>query len=415
MSLSFAQIAAISRRLPAMRAMRHRNFRWYWLSTSAQASARGMQFFVLGWLVLELTDSVSQLGLVIFLYGVPNLALMLLGGVLADRWERRFLLLVSQGFVSAVIFILAILTALGVISLWHIYAATFAMGVIQGLNMPSRMAIVSDLVDREDLMNAVALNMAVMNGGRVLGPVIAGGLIELWGIGPALLLNGAAYVLGAGFLLLVKGVSRPPVTGNTTIIRELSLGVRYFLGSPVALTVIGMGFALGFFGMPYIQILPAFAKESLQVGAAEAGFLLTSAGIGSLIGAMILASMGNFQRKNWVLMASAIIFGVSLFVFAWSSWYWVSWCILLFVGLGSMTYISTTTTVLQLTAPAEMHGRLLSIWTLSAALMFIGALPMGVVADTLGWNVALAGGAALCLTVFLLLGVWRPTLRRLAL
>ncbi len=223
-----------------MRALRHRNFRWYWLSTSAQASARGMQFFVLGWLVLELTDSVSQLGLVIFLYGVPNLALMLLGGVLADRWERRFLLLVSQGFVSAIIFMLAILTAVDVISLWHIYAGSFVMGMIQGLNMPSRMAIVSDLVDRDDLMNAVALNSAVMNGGRILGPGLAGGLIELWGIGPALFLNGALYVLGAGFLLLVTGVSRPPVAGNTTIIRDLSLGVRYFLGSPVSLTVVGM-------------------------------------------------------------------------------------------------------------------------------------------------------------------------------
>ena len=183
--------------------------------------------------------------------------------------------------------------------------------------------------------------------------------------------------------------------------------------SPVALTVIGMGFALGFFGMPYIQVLPAFAKESLKAGAAEAGFLLTAAGIGSLAGAMILASMGNFQRKNWLLMASALTFAVSLFVFAWSSSYWVSWAILLFVGLGSMTYISTTTTVLQLTAPREIHGRLLSIWTLSAALMFIGSLPMGVVADTLGWRVALSGGACLCLTVFLCLGIWRPTLRRL--
>ena len=153
-----------------------------------------MQFFVLGWLVLELTDSVTQLGLVIFLYGAPNLALMLLGGVLADRWERRFLLLVSQGFVSAVIFVLAILTAVAVISLWHIYAASLVMGVIQGLNMPSRMAIVSDLVERDDLMNAVALSSAVMNAGRILGPGLAGGLIELWGIGPALFLNGACYV-----------------------------------------------------------------------------------------------------------------------------------------------------------------------------------------------------------------------------
>ena len=291
LALSFAQIAAIGRRLPAARSLRHRNFRWYWLSTSAQASARGMQFFILGWLVLELTDSVSQLGLVMFLYGVPNLALMLLGGVLADRWERRFLLLVSQGFVSAIIFILAILTAVDVISLWHIYAATFLMGVLQALNMPSRMAIVSDLVDRDDLMNAVALNSAVMNAGRIFGPGLAGGLIQIWGIGPALFLNGALYVIGAGFLLLVTGISRPPVTGNTTIIKDLSLGVRYFMASPVALTVVGMAFALGFFGLPYIQVLPAFAKDYLEVGAAEAGFLLTAAGIGSLIGALMLASL----------------------------------------------------------------------------------------------------------------------------
>ncbi len=413
MALSIARIAAVGRSLPAFRALRHRNFRWYWLSTSAQAGARGMQFFVLGWLVLELTDSVSQLGLVIFLYGVPNLALMLLGGVLADRWERRLLLLVSQGLTAAIIFVLGILTAADLISLWHIYTASFMMGIIQGLNMPSRMAIVSDLVDRDDLMNAVSLNMAVMNGGRVLGPVVAGGIIEVSGIGPALFMNAAIALMGVVFLLAVTEISRPPAAEKTTIFRDLTDGVRYFLGSPVALTVIGMGFALGFFGMPYIQVLPAFAKESLEAGAAGAGFLLTAAGVGSLAGAMILASMGNFQRKNWLLMASALTFAVSLFVFAWSSWYWVSWAILLFVGLGSMTYISTTTTVLQLTAPREIHGRLLSIWTLSAALMFIGSLPMGVVADTLGWRVALSGGASLCLTVFLCLGIWRPTLRRL--
>ena len=413
LALSFAQIAAIGGRLQAFKALRHRNFRWYWLSTSFQATARGMQFFVLGWLVLELTDSVSQLGLVIFLYGAPNLALMLLGGVLADRWDRRFLLLVSQGVVAGVIFILAILDVSGLILLWHVYAASFLMGVLQALNMPSRMAIVSDLVGREDLMNAVALNMAVMNGGRILGPALAGGLIELMGIGPALFLNGAGYLLGAVFLLLVSGISRRPEAGDTTILRDLAEGVRYFLASPVAVTVIGMGFALGFFGMPYIQVLPAFAKESLKVGAAEAGFLLTAAGFGSLTGTMILASLGDFRKKNLLLMVSSVGFGLCLFIFARSSWYWVSWVILLFVGLSSTAYISTTTTVLQLTAPPEMHGRLLSIWTLSAALMFIGALPMGVLAETLGWQTALAGGAGACLVVFICLGIFRPTLRRL--
>ena len=149
-----------------------------------------MQFFVLGWLVLELTDSVSQLGLVIFLFGVPNLTLMMLGGVLADRWDRRLLLLVSLGLTAGIIFILGILTVWNLISLWYIYAGSLMLGMIQGLNMPSRMAIVSDLVGQDDLMNAVALNSAVTNAGRTLGPGLAGGLIALWDIGRALLLNG---------------------------------------------------------------------------------------------------------------------------------------------------------------------------------------------------------------------------------
>ena len=138
MALSIAQITDVGQRLTAFRALRHRNFRWYWLSTSAQATARGMQFFILGWLVLELTDSASQLSLVIFLFGVPNLTLMMLDGVLADRWDRRLLLLVSLGRTAGIIFILGILTVWNLISLWHIYAGSLILGMIQGLNMPSR-------------------------------------------------------------------------------------------------------------------------------------------------------------------------------------------------------------------------------------------------------------------------------------
>lgn len=145
---------------------------------------------------------------------------------------------------------------------------------------------------------------------------MAGGLIALWDIGPALLLNGTCSLMAAGFLLVVARTSRPSRDVKTTILSDLAQGIQYFLGSPVALTVIGMGFALGFFSMPYIQVLPAFAKESLQVGVGGAGLLLSAAGIGSLVGPLILESMGNRGQKHWLLMTSAGTFSVSIFALA---------------------------------------------------------------------------------------------------
>ena len=407
----FAQITATRDKLQAVRALRHRNFRWFWFSANAVAIARGMQFLTLGWLVLELTDSATQLGLVVFLYGIPNLTLVLFGGIFADRIDRRKLLVSSQAVVTIIVFALAVLTITGLVALWHIYAATFILGALQALNMPSRMAIVADLVRREDIMNAVVLNSAVMNYGRILGPALAGGIIEVTGIGPALYINAGCYFVGTVCLFLIKGLSPGTAARKTPIMGDLLEGLRYFRSTPVAFTVIGIGFAFGFLGMPYVQVMPAFAREALGVGAGGAGLLITAAGVGSLIGTLVLVSLGNFRYKNWLLIGSFFVFGVGLFLFAWSSWFWLSWALLLFVGMGSMVPMGTT--VLQLTVPSELQGRVLSLWYVSAGLMFIGALPMSVVAETLSWPIAIAGGAGLFLLVALWLGVWQPALRRL--
>jgi MFS family permease len=407
----FAQITATSHKLQAVRALRHRNYRWFWFSANAVAIARGMQFLTLGWLVLELTDSAAQLGLTVFLYGIPNLTLVLFGGIFADRIDRRKLLVSSQAMVCIIIFILAVLTMTGLVALWHIYVGTFILGVLQAINMPSRMAIVADLVGREDIMNAVVLNSAVMNYGRILGPAMAGGIIEITGIGPALYVNAGCYLIGTVCLFLIKGLSQGTVARKTAILGDLLEGLRYFWSTPVAFAVIGTGFAFGFFGMPYVQVMPAFASEVLGVGAGGTGLLITAAGVGSLIGTLALVSLGNFSHKNWLLIGSFFIFGVGLFLFAWSPWFWLSWVLLMFVGMGSMVPMGTT--VLQLTVPPELQGRVLSLWYVSAGLMFIGALPMSLVAEALGWPIALAGGAALFLLVSLWLGVWQPALQRL--
>ncbi len=406
-----AQILSIGRRFQTFRALRHRDFRWFWIGANAQAWARGMQFLILGWLVLELTNSASSMGFMIFLYGVPTLAFVLFGGAFADRFDRRGLLMLTQTLVAILILGLAVFQTAGLVALWHTYVVAFVLGTLQAINTPARLAIVRDLVDRDDLMNAVLLNSAVMNSGRILGPALAGFVIELAGITPALYLAAGCFGLGTVTLLMVHRAPLPARDRDSTILSELWGGLRYCWSNPVTFTVIGIGFAFGFFAMPYTQLLPAFSKLVLGTGAGGAGLLITGAGIGSLSGTFIMASLGNSSRKSWLLLGCIFLFGISLFCLAWSAWFWLSWAILFLVGMGSIVPMGTT--VLQLSVPAEYQGRVMSVWYVSAALMFIGSYPMTLVAEYISWTAAFAGGAAIYLAVALVLGVWRPTLRRL--
>ena len=406
-----AQILAIGRKIQTFRALRHRDYRWFWIGANAQALARGMQFLILGWLVLELTDSASRMGFMIFLYGIPTLGFVLFGGTFADRFDRRVLLMLTQALVGVVVLGLAVLQTAGLVVLWHTYAAAFILGTLQAINTPARLAIVRDLVDQDDLMNAVVLNSAVMNSGRIIGPAVAGGVIELAGITPALYLAAVCFGIGTVTLLLVHPVPMPSRGERPNILAELWGGLRYCWSNPVTFTVIGIGFAFGFFAMPYAQLLPAFAKLALDTGAGGAGLLMTGAGIGSLSGTIIMASLGNTPHKNYLLLGCIFLFGISLFCLAWSPWFWLSWAILYLVGLGSIVPMGTT--VLQLSVPTELQGRVMSVWYISAAFMFIGSYPMTLVAEHLSWTVAFAGGAGIYLTVAFVLGVCRPTLRRL--
>ena len=214
-----------------------------------------MQFLILGWLVLELTDSASRMGFMIFLYGMPTLGFVLFGGIFADRFDRRGLLMLTQALVGLLVLGLAVLETAGLVALWHIYAAAFVLGTLQAINTPTRLAIVRDLMDRDDLMNAVVLNSAVMNSGRILGPALAGGVIELAGVTPALYLAAGCFCVGTVTLLMVRRVPLAARDRRSTILSELWGGLRYCWSNPVTFTVIGIGFAFGFFAMPYARRL----------------------------------------------------------------------------------------------------------------------------------------------------------------
>ena len=409
-----SQTSTVSHRFQVLSAFRHSNFRWFWLNGATQAMAQGMQFLVLGWLVLEITSSSSQLGMVIFAFGVPNLLFAMLGGIIADRANRLKLLITTRLDVTALIFALAILRITNLLDIWHVYAVVVLLGTIQALNMPSRQAIVPDLVERDDLMNAVSLHIMVNQTGQIIGPAAAGGIIELVGIGPALLVNAGLYLSGIVFLLFIKGLPRQAAAKGATLLADLRAGVQCVWSTPILYTLIGMTVALAFFALSVRQVMPAFAKDVLDIGAGETGLLLLALGLGSLIGNVIIAALGDIRRKARLLMASVLLHSVVLTLFAWLPWYWASWTILLFVGATSFgLFLPLVITLVQLNAPTELRGRVVSILGLAPAFHFVGALPLAAAADAISWPVAVTGGAALSFCVALWLGVWRPVLRKL--
>ncbi|MDA0768997.1 MAG: hypothetical protein BZY79_00630 [SAR202 cluster bacterium Casp-Chloro-G4] len=410
-----AQSAAVGTRFQAISALRHRNYRLYWLSGLGQAMAVGMQFLILGWLVLQLTNSASQLGLVIFLYGLPNLSMLLFGGIFADRVDRRLMLVYSQMAVTALVLLAATLTLLQLISIWHIYGIALVLGVIQGINMPARISIVADLVPREDILNATSLNMAVFNTGRIIGPSIAGGIIDYVGLGHALFINAALYAMGVLFLLMMSGVPSKTARNHGNLLIGLWEGVRYTAVTPIAYSLVGLSFAFGFFGAAYIQVLPAFAKDVLRVNASGAGWLISASGIGSLFGSMYMASLGNTRHKSALLIGMITLFGVMLFFYSLSPIYVLSFIILLIAGIGFTGFISMGTTIFQLSTPMELRGRMMSQWLVGAATQFVGAFPISLAAEYLGWHTAMAGSALMMLAMVFWLGIYRPTFRQLKL
>ena len=395
---------------------RHRNYRWVWFAGIGQAIGQGMQMFALTWLTLDLTDgSLSRVGIMIFFQGVPILGLSIFGGVLADRLDRRSVLVAGQLGLMATLFVLATLTIAELVQLWHVYVAAVLVGTGRAFVSPARMALIRDVVERKDVMNAVVLNHVVLNGSLIFSASLAGFIIDRVGMGAALYLDGSFYLMGAVVLLFIRGLhnfrSGEP---RATMGRDLVEGLRHVWSSPVILSILVLGFALTFFGSSYGSLLPAFAREVLDLGATKAGFLRSAMGLGAFIGILVLVALGDFRYKNWLWLGAGLLFIVALFVFAITPSFELSLVVLFLVGMGEMTFVSMGGVMLQLLVPRTLQGRVISLWTTVGALMFLGALPMGIVGDVFNLRAAIAGGAVICLIFFLWIGVVKSRVRRLS-
>lgn len=399
--------------IQALRALKHPNFKWFWFGAVGATTAQGMQQLTLGWLVLELTDSASQLGIVIFLQGVPMMIFMMYGGVLADRLSRIKLLIFSQLATMPILIILGVLAATDNATVWQVYVASLIIGVIQAIMFPARQAVVRDVVPREDVLNAVVLNSTLQNITMILGPSMAGFIIAGLGIASALYVNAGLYIIGVLSLFMIQGVNAKPPTTKTTVAREMVDGVKYTWKVPPVFATIAIGCAMGFFIHPVSQLMPAFAKQELGLGAEGAGTLLMFAGIGSLVGNATMAVLGDIRLKWWIMLWAAVLYGIAIFAFSFVSAYWVALFLMLFVGGGRMVFVSLGSTLIQLMTSQGFTGRAMSLWSVGVALMFIGALPMGFVGDLISLRFSIAAAAVIYLLLTFWLGfLWSP-LRKL--
>ena len=394
---------------------RHPNFRLYWSGALLSNVGTWMQTLAQSWLVYQLTGSALLLGAVNFLQGVPALFLSLLGGVLADRIERRTLMLGTQAVQMLLAFLLAGLTLVRAVRVEHVMVIAFLSGLVNAINTPVRQGIISDLVPRSDLQNAIAVNSAQFQTSQLLGPAIAGLVVARAGAGWAFLLNGLSFVAVIVSLVRLRLPPRTPPAQRLSLWQSAGEGIRFVFRHEVLGTLVLIAGVPAVFGRPGQQsLMPVFAEEVLHVGAPGLGVLMSASGAGALAGALVAASLGTFRRRGLLQLATGIAYGIALVLFASSRRLDLSLALLFTAGACSMVFSSINQTFLQTLAPDHMRGRVLSVLTLTTfGLMPLGSMAAGAAAQQWGAPAVVAGGGAVCALFALGILLTRPRLRNL--
>ena len=390
------------------RVWRQGDFRWYWLASSIQGLGQFTQFMVIVLLVLEITGSRAQSGLVVSLYGVPNVSFLLVAGLVADRFDRRHIMMVTQAVVGGIIVALAFLTIADLVSIWHVYIAVVFMGVFQSLSMPARMSIIGDLVDQPSVLDAVAMQNAAVHAGRMIGPPVAGVIIEIWGVGASLGFIAGCCVFSVAMVGNIGPIARSTAPAAQSVFRNFADGVSYIKNSPMVLTVIVITCAFGGFAMSHMQVVPAMTEDVLGIGPAEIGVLFMGSAIGSLAGSMILPaiSRANVYRA---LLLSLLVFAVVLILFAWSNWFWLTFAFFSLVGVTGVGMVwPLATTMIQLETTSELRGRVMGMLQFTPGFHFLGAYPLALAAGQWGWELAITGATCLSLATTVWFAFVRP-------
>jgi MFS family permease len=393
---------------------RHRNFQLYFGGQLISVAGTWMQIIAQGWLVYQLSHSELELGIVGFASAIPSLLVSPWGGVIVDRLPKRNLLVITQTSAMLLAFILSWLIFRNTVQVWHIIAIAALLGLVNAVDGPARQAFVVEMVGREDLRNAIALNSMMFNSARIIGPALGGLLLATVGAGWCFFINGVSFLFVIAGLLLMRISASYRADKASSPWQALIGGVRYTLEHMDLFGLILLALIFSFFGLAYSAVLPAFVDQVLKANADAYGWINAASGVGAVTGAFLIARYGHSKHTGRWLIAANLSFPIVLALFAYTSWLPLALLLALGLGFGFMIEFTLINTMLQTRVSDEMRGRVMSLYTIT----FFGFAPFGNL--LMGWlsevwglspSIALGAGATLLLTLLTLRSI--PQLREL--
>ncbi len=354
-------------------ALKHRNFQLFFSGQIVSLVGTWMQTVAEAWLIYRLTGSSVLLGVLGFVSQIPIFLLSPLAGLAADRWPRHRVVIATQACSMILAFTLATLTLTGHIRVWEIIGLATLLGTVNAFDVPARQSFLIEMVGREDVLNAIALNSSMFNGARVAGPAIAGILVAIVGEGWCFLLNGLSYLAVIAGLLMMRLPKMQSLHDGTPPMEKLREGFRFVRHTkPIRMLLVLLAL-VSFFALPFSVLMPIFASRILGGGASAYGWLMGMVGFGAMLGALAIAMRQQLRGLGNVVAYAAVGLGVSLVIFSASRWYGVSLAALVLAGFTMMMQFTATNTLIQAMVPDQLRGRVMSIYTM----MFLGMMPLG--------------------------------------
>lgn len=397
-----------------LRAMRHRNYRLFFIGQLISLTGTWMQNVAQGWLVLRLSNSPAMLGLVAAISSLPVLLFSLPAGTVVDRVAKHRLLLITQIAAMLLAITLAALTLSGMVQVWHVLILAGLLGVVNAFDAPTRQAFTVEMVGREDLLNAIALNSSIFNAARTVGPAVAGVVVALIGEGLAFALNGLSFIFVIISLLLMR---MPPFVapGGAQRSGQLREGLAYIGSEPRVRALLIQAGAISLFCFVHIPLLPIFARDVLGIGAAGLGMLSAASGLGALAAALILARLGEHAPRGRLLITAALLYPILMITFSMSRSLPLALMVLTLAGWAGVTTMALSNTLIQSIVPDALRGRVMSVFTLLLMGMSpMGGMVAGLLAQAIGSvPIVVAVSAAIGWLIMLLLNLRAPFLRQL--
>ena len=394
------------------RALRHRNFQLFFGGQLISLIGTWMQNIAQAWLVYRMTGSSLLLGSVGFASQIPVFLVAPIGGIVADRLNRQRVVIGTQLASMVLALILAALTLMHVIQVWHIFVLAALLGVVNAFDIPARQAFLVDMVGREDLMNAIALNSSMFNGARIIGPAIAGILVAKIGEGWCFFANGISYIAVVAGLVMMRLQDRVSLPALGSPLANIIEGFRFARQTaPIRALLLLLGL-VSLVSMPYTVLMPIFADRVLRGGASGLGILMGATGVGALLGALTLATRTGVRGLGRWVALSCGGFGVTLALFSFSRSFWLSTALLVPVGFCMMLQMSSSNTLIQAMVPDQLRGRVMALYSM----MFMGMAPFGALmggalADRIGAPVTVGMGSIACIGGAVIFGINLPKIR----